>query len=437
MTFYQGIVLGLLIALIALVAWGRIERQWISLGILLTLLMTGAVTPIEVLNFVDWDVLGLVLGMSILTVFLEESGLMDIAARFMYRRLGSPRAVVFWLSFLAGVISIFLENVTVVLLVAPIVFRIALRFRMDPALILIPVALASNMAGSATMVGDPPAIITAGYLNLAFMDFIWYQGKPSMFFMTLVPMVFACLVAAAIAERGVSPGIQPYDFEPEEESRRDIDKLFLVEAFLFLMVKIVLLSLRHELHIPLSLAAAVGVSGLTLCRLVHGDRTSVVKAFREGFEWRLLLFLIGVFVLSGAFAKHGLAIVAARWLVSVGSGNLFSVTSLLVWMSVAVSAFIDNVPYTATMLPVIVAIARDLGVEPITIAWAVLLGTTLGGNLTYIGASANVTAIRLLEKKGRSVSFTQFIKISVPFNTVSVVTGWVMYELLWIIPITS
>ncbi len=437
MAFYQGIVLGLLIALVALVAWGRIERQWISLGILLALLVTGAVTPIEVLKFVDWDVLGLVLGMSILTVFLEESGLMDVAARIMYRRLGSPRAVVFWLSFLAGAISIFLENVTVVLLVAPIVFRIAARFRMDPASVLIPVALASNMAGSATMVGDPPAIITAGYLNLAFMDFIWYRGKPSMFFMTLVPMVLACLVAAAIAYRGTGSEVQLYDSESVEESRRDVDRVFLVEAFLFLAVKIALLSLRHELHIPLSLAAAIGVGGLTICRLAHGDRASVAKAFREGFEWKLLLFLAGVFVLSGAFAKHGLAIATARWLVSVGSGNLFVVTSLLVWMSVAVSAFIDNVPYTATMLPVVTAIARDLGVEPITIAWAILLGTTLGGNLTYIGASANVTAIRLLEKRGRSVSFTQFIKISIPFNTISVVTGWVMYELLWIAPIAS
>ncbi len=437
MTFYQGIVLGLLIALVALVTWGRIERQWVSLGILLVLLLTGAVRPIEVLEFVDWDVLGLVLGMSIFTVFLEESGLMDVAARFMYRKLGGPRAVVFWLSFLAGAISIFLENVTVVLLVAPIVFRIAVRFRMDPAMILIPVALASNMAGSATMVGDPPAIITAGYLNLAFMDFIWYQGKPSMFFMTLIPMLLACLVAAAIAGRGIGSEVQLYDSESTEGLQRDTDKMFLIEAFLFLAVKILLLSLRHELHIPLSLAAAIGVGGLTLCRLAHGDRASVIKAFREGFEWRLLLFLAGVFVLSGAFAKHGLAIAAAKWLVSIGSGNLFAVTSLLVWMSVAVSAFIDNVPYTATMLPVIDAIAKDLGVEPITIAWAMLLGTTLGGNLTYIGASANVTAIRLLEKRGRNVSFAQFIKISVPFNTVSVVTGWIMYELFWITPLTG
>jgi len=437
MAFYQGVVLGSLIALVALTAWGRIERQWIGLGVLLALLVAGAVTPIEVLKFIDWDVLGLVLGMSIFTVFLEESGLMDIAARLMYRRLGSPKAVVFWLSFLAGMISIFLENVTVVLLVAPITFRIAARFRMDPALILIPVALASNIAGSATMVGDPPAIITAGYLNLAFTDFIWYQGKPSMFFMTLVPMVLACLVAAAIVGRETGSGVLLYGSESLEEPRRDVDKVFLVEAFLFLAVKIALLSLRHELHIPLSLAAAIGVGGLTLLRLIHGDKASIVRAFREGFEWKLLIFLAGVFVLSGAFAKHGLAIAMAKWLVSVGGSNLYAVTSLLVWMSVAVSAFIDNVPYTATMLPVVAAIARDLSVEPITIAWAMLLGTTLGGNLTYIGASANVTAVRLLEKRGRNVSFAQFTKISIPFNTVSVMIGWVMYELLWIAPIAS
>ena len=438
MELYSYLVITLLVTLIALVAWGRVERHWIGLAILLTLVLSGALTPSEVVEFIDWDVLGLILGMNIFTVFLEESGLMDLVSRFMIRRIDSPRVAVFWISFLAGLVSIFLENVTVVLLLAPIAFRIALHLGIDPALILIPTALASNMAGSATMVGDPPAIITAGYLNLAFMDFIWYRGKPSMFFMTLIPMVLACLVAAFIAEKSAEHihGQKHGWSSNTSELSRDVDRLFLLEATAFLSLKIALLSLRHELRIPLSLAALAGVGGVTLSRLAHRDRDSVVRAFREGFEWRLLLFLAGIFTLSGAFAKYGLATAVAKNIVELAGGSLLIVTSMLVWISVAMSAFIDNVPYTVTMLPVITAIARSLGVEPIVIAWAVLLGTTLGGNLTYIGASANVMAIRLLEKRGRDVSFTQFIRVSVPFNTISVVTGWVMYELLWVLPNT-
>lgn len=434
MYIYQCIVLGLLVVLVVSIAWGRIERHWISLIVLSILVLSGTISLGEVIEFIDWDVLGLILGMSVFTIFLEESGLMDLAAMFMYGKLVSPRAVVFWLSFLAGLVSIFLENVTVVLLVAPIVFRLAQRLRIDPTLILVPAALASNMAGSATMVGDPPAIITAGYLNLAFMDFIWYHGKPSMFFITLVPMILACLVVAVITGRRWGECNLGVDSTRTGSSSgySGVDRLFLLEAVFFLGLKITLLSLRHELNIPLSLAALVGVGGITLTRLAHGDIRSVVKAFHEGFEWKLLLFLMGVFVLSGAFAKYSLAKTVAQEIVFIAGSNLVFVTSLLVWISVVISAFIDNVPYTLTMLPVVTVIARNLNVEPITIAWAILLGTTLGGNLTYIGASANIMAIRLLERKGKTITFTQFIRISIPFNTISVITGWIMYELIWI-----
>ncbi len=423
--------MALLAGLVGFVAWGRIERHWISLGILLVLLVTGAVGPREMFSYVDWDVLGLILGMSILTVFLEESGLMELVARFLEKRLSSPWRLVFGLSLMAGIVSIALENVTVVLLFAPITLRLAIRMGLNPIPVLIGVALASNMSGSATMIGDPPAILTAGYFNLAFMDFIWYGWKPSMFFLTLIPMIIACIVLAFVVVREVKKYTRIENIEevPEEF---DYDKIFLLEAVFFLSIKIVLLSLRHVLKIPLSLAAAVGAGGLIITRLLHRDKLSVKKALVDGFEWKLLLFLIGVFVLSGAFAKHGLAKIVADAILSISSDNIFLVTSLLVWISVLVSAVIDNVPYTATMLPVVAIIAQNLGVEPIAIAWALLLGLTLGGNLTYIGASANVTAVRILERKGYNVSFKDFIKISLPFNTVSVVTGWILYEILWV-----
>ncbi len=431
LSFYQLLVMLLLAGLVGLVAWGRIERHWVSIGILAVLLVSGAVSPLEAVSYVDWDVLGLILGMSILTVFLEESGLMELVARFLEKRLSNPWRLVFGLSLMAGIVSIALENVTVVLLFAPVTLRLAIRMGLNPVPVLIGVALASNMSGSATMIGDPPAILTAGYFNLAFMDFIWYGWRPSMFFLTLIPMIIACLVLAFVVVREVRnyTVVEGIEEVPEEF---DYDKVFLFEAVLFLSIKILLLSLRHMLHISLSLAAAIGAGGLIITRLMHGDIASVKKALIDGFEWKLLVFLIGVFTLSGAFAKHGLAGMVANGILFLGSDNLFLITTLLVWISVLVSAVIDNVPYTATMLPVVAIIAQNLGVEPITIAWALLLGLTLGGNLTYIGASANVTAVRILERKGYNVSFKDFIKISLPFNTVSVVTGWILYEILWI-----
>ncbi len=430
---YQYLVLGLLGLLVVMVAWGRVERHWVSLAILLALIVTGAVGLDEALYYVDWDVLGLILGMSILTVYLEDSGLMELTARFLRRRLTSPLKLVFWLSFTAGLVSIALENVSVVLLFAPIALRMSRYLRVNPVTVLIGVALASNMAGSATMIGDPPAIITAGYFGLAFTDFIWYNGRPSMFFFTLIPMILACLILAIIARNSLGEEFSSSVADVMEGEDSTLDKVFLAEASFFLALKIFLLSIRHIVHLPLSLVALVSVGGLTITRLLHRDKEHVERALRNGFEWKLLLFLVGVFVLSGAFAKHRLASMAAEYIIDIGARNLVFVTSLLVWLSVLISAFIDNVPYTTTMLPVVSLIATNLGVEPITIAWALLLGTTLGGNLTYIGASANVTAVRILEKNGYNVSFKDFIKISLPFNTISVVTGWILYEIFWII----
>ena len=228
---YAAITAALLTALVALVAWGRVPRHWVSLAALLLLLATGAVAPSELPGFIDWDVLGLILGMSVFTVFLEESGVVELASRAIASRSPSPRTLVFILALLSGLISVFLENVTVVLLLAPLALRLSRRLGVDPVELLIPIALASNMAGSATMVGDPPAIMVAGFLGLGFADFIWYDGRPSMFFLTLAPMALACGVAALMVR---SAGAQPQGPRGDVagDGVRRVDRVFAAEAIL-------------------------------------------------------------------------------------------------------------------------------------------------------------------------------------------------------------
>ncbi len=429
----QIVVATLLGLLVALCAWGRIPRHWVALGIAIALLATGCLSPTQFLEGVDWDVIGLVLGMSIMTAYLELSGAMDLAARALLKRVASPRLLLFTLLMAAGCVSIALENVSVTLLFAPIGTRIAGAVGLDVVYTVVGVALASNLAGSATMIGDPPAIITAGYFNLAFTDFIVYRGRPSMFFYTLAAMILACLSISLSAPRSPAFDKNRVTSVGNEgvPTLRNVDRLFVLETLAFLSVKIALLSVRHVIRIPLSLAAAVAVGGTSMARLAHRDVDSVRKALREGLDWRVALFLVGVFSLSKAFQVQGLAKLLATWMLSFAGADLFATTTMLVWVSVLASAFIDNVPYTATMLPVVSYMASRLHLDPVLLAWAMLLGTTLGGNLTYIGASANVVAVRLLEKKGLRVSFLDFLRVSSLFNTVSVVSGWLMYELVW------
>ena len=432
-TIYNGVIVGLLILMVVLVASNKVSRWIIGVILLAVLLLTGTTTINDVVDFVDWDVLGLILGMGIFTVLLEESGLMELTARFIRTRVGSPETIVFWIILLAGLVSIILENVTVVLLFAPIAYRLSKKLGINPVPVIIGIALSSNMAGSATMIGDPPAIITAGYFNLAFMDFIWYHGRPSMFFLTLIPMIVSCYVYSKI----VSKQEKYYDKSPSavnESIWHGLDKLFIYEAIVFLSIKIALLSIRHLIHIPLTLAALVGVGGLSLTRVIaHRDIESVKKAVKKGVDLDIIIFLIGVFVLSGAFAKHGLAAAVAESILSISADNLFIVTSLLIWLSVAISAVMDNTPYVVTMLPIVKYIALGLRVDPVVVAWALLVGATLGGSITYIGASANLVAVKILEKKGYRVTFSEFIKRSLPFNLVNVMLGWFLYTLFWII----
>lgn len=427
---YIVIVLALLCALIAFLIWGKIARHWVSIAIALTLLLTGALTLGEAFEYVDWDVLGLILGMSFLTIYLEQSGFATYIARYFIERFGhSTYLLMFSLSLVAGLVSVIMENVSVVILLYPVIYSIFASLNLDPVIPIIMVALSANIAGSATMIGDPPAIITAGAFKLAFMDFIFYRGKPSMFFFTLVSMVTAIAVTSYIysnkiakrdyLSRSVGSTITDVD--------NNIDNVFLAEAVVFLAVKIILLSFRHILAIPLSLTAATAVGGLTIVRLIHRDVKSVAYALKHGFEWKLLVFLLGVFMLSGAFEKHGVARLFAEGLVNTFRDNVVALTTALLYLSVALSAVLDNVPITTTMIPVVKSIAEMIIVDPVVVMWAILIGITLGGNLTYIGASANVTAVRLLEKRGHNVSFTDFIKLSVIYNTTSVVLAWILY----------
>ncbi len=429
---YWILVLTLLILMVVLVAIGKPGREWIGVLLLTILLITGAVTWIEALKYTNWDVLGLILGMSIFSILMEESGIAGYIADILLNKIHNPLILSYIIILSAGLISIALENVTVVLLYAPIVFNITRKTSSNPVPLMIGVALSSNMAGSATMIGDPPAIITAGHYDLSFSDFIVYDGKPSMFFITLIPMIISCLTYTLINYKGtlVKARINTYRIN---YGKIEYDKIFMLETLIFLSIKITLLSIRDIIHLPLSLIALIGVGGLLLVRIIHKDYEVVKKSIMKGFEWKLIVFLIGVFVLSGAFAKYRLATMLAHYLLSIAGNNLFLLTSILIWLSVAISAVIDNTPYVVTMLPVIDDLAIETGVDPIVYAWALLLGATLGGGITYIGASANLVAVRLLEKNGYNVSFIDFIKKSIPFNIVNLLTGWLLYIIFWLL----
>jgi len=429
---YDVLVLTLLIFMIVALVIGKPERHWVGLILFIILLLSGALSIDESIKYISWDVLGLIICMSIYTSFLENSGGAHWIAEYLLKKINEPKLLSFLLILLSGIISIALDNVTVVLIFAPIAFKLIEKTRIDPIALLIGVTLAANMSGSATMIGDPPAMLVASHYDLTFMDFIFYNGKPSMFFITLIPMIISTYVYTELTIKKNNELIIPRK-SSEKEALTYMDKAFVYEALLFLSIQIILLSIRNIIHISLTQAALINISGLSLTRiLLHRDYDSVKESIVKGFEWKTILFLIGVFTLSGAFAKHGLALRLAEAILSTGR-DIYVVSTILIWLSVGISAVLDNIPYVATMLPVIDELAIRLNTDPLSIAWALLLGATLGGGITYIGATANVVGVRLLEKKGYRVTFYEFIKKSLPFNLVNVLSGWFIYWLFWLL----
>lgn len=421
----------LLVFLVSMLIWGRIERHWISIIVLVVLLISGSLTPYEIYEYANWDVLGLILGVSILTIYLEESGLSSFIAGYVVNWSRNSRLLfTIIVSMIAGFISIFMENVSVVILMFPIVVSASRILGVNPVIPSILMALSANISGSATMIGDPPAIITAGAFNLSFTDFIIYKGKPSMFFFTIISMISAILVASYLSHKHVEKENRSF-MNGGNVYLRQGEKLFMLEALTALSIKIILLSLRHVLGIPLSMTAVISVGFISILRLLHHDIASITRALRNGFEWKLLLFLIGVFALSGAFEKHGLARLFAEGIIGIVGLNSAVIATTILFLNVALSSVIDNVPITVTMIPIISRLSELTSIDPVILMWSALIGLTLGGNLTYIGASANVTVVRLLEKNGYNVSFTDFMRISLVYNTVSVLIAWILYLALY------
>uniref|UniRef100_A0A7C4FHW2 Citrate transporter n=1 Tax=Ignisphaera aggregans TaxID=334771 RepID=A0A7C4FHW2_9CREN len=427
---YQVIVVTLFVATIALLALERLERHVIAVVAIAVLLLTQAISLDDFLHFVDWDVIGLILCMSVYSVILEVSGFGKLIAYRAVARVKNPLLLLYVVILLSGVVSLVLENTITVFVFAPMAFEIASILGVSAKEVLIGIALTAGMAGSATMVGDPPAIIVAGHYNLAFTDFFVYKSRPSMFFIVIIPMLIA--TALYVLQNYVHRGKRDVNTARMDEG--SVDKWFVLEASLFLFLKIALLSLRKELGIPLTLSAIVALAGLYITRVaVHRDIKCIEKSLKEGLDYKLPLFLVAIFLLSNSLKKHGVTDSIANLIIGRMGGNILALGVAIFIISAVLSAFIENIPVTLTLLPIVDSIAVKIGVDPLILAWGTLSGLTAGGGYTYIGSGANVVAMHILGNKNIKTGFADFIKTALSFNIANTVIVIVLYTSIWLL----
>ena len=427
--YYQVAVTVLFIMTVVLITLG-VERHIVAVIVIAVLLATRAILFEDLVTLVDWDVISLIMCMGIYSVILEISGFAKWITYKMMSRTKNALLLLYISILICGIVSLILENSITVLIFAPIAFEIATTLGLDVRKLLVGMALAAGMSGSATMVGDPPAIIVAGHYNLAFTDFIIYKSKPSMFFITLIPMIIAIALHVL------------YNFKYLKGRRLDVNKIvnynldkeFILETTIFLFIKIILLSLRRELKIPLVVTGLVALIGLYLTRLVlHRDFDCIKKSIREGFNYKLPLFLVAIFLLSNSLKKYGVTDVIADYVMRNIGVNVVTLGLILFAISATLSAFIENIPVTLTLLPIIDSIATRIGVDPIILVWGVLSGLTAGGGYTYIGSGANIVAVHMLDNRGFKTTFIDFAKIALLFNISNTILALILYTSIWLL----
>lgn len=398
-------------------------RAYIALASAAVYVLLGVVPFNEVVATVDWNVILMIAGtMGVVALFIE-SRMPALLADLIIEKTPNIKWAIVALSLFAGLVSAFVDNVATVLMVAPVALSISKKLRVSPVPSIISIAVASNLQGAATLVGDTTSILLGGYANMDFLDFFVFRGKPGMFW-----IVQAGAIAATV--------ILLYIFRNYKQTVRASERTRVRDYFpsMLLVGMIVLLILASFIPTKPSITnglICVGLFAIGILRSAvktHSPRV-IVSSLKE-IDYFTLLLLGGLFIVIGGITRAGLVDEVAKLFVRLSGDNLFVVYTLIVWASVLFSAFIDNIPYVATMLPVTAGIAQMLGVEPYILFFGLLSGATLGGNLTPIGASANITGIGILRKDGYEVSVGQFMGIGVPFTLAAVTVG---YLLIWLI----
>ena len=332
----------------------------------------------------------------------------------------------YFIGLFAGIISAFIDNVATVLMVAPVALTISKKLGTSPVPSIIAIAISSNLQGAATLVGDTTSILLSGHANLDFLDFFIYRGKPGMFWIVQFGALASMLVLLWV-------------FRKEKQSIEVKDRIVVEDYFpsLLLLGTIILLILAS--FIPEENKPAitnglicVGLLVIGLLREIIRSRNLIsLKRTLGEIDYFTLLLLMGLFIVIGGITEAGVVDEISQLFVKVSGNSVFLMYTLLVWASVLFSAFIDNIPYVATMLPVTSGIASLMGVDPTVLYFGLLAGATLGGNITPIGASANITGLGILKKEGYEVGVKEFMKISVPFTLAAVTTGYILVWLIW------
>lgn len=418
------VALGLfLVTYVLLMIFGK-YRSYIALASAAIFVVVGILPIGMVLGAIDWNVLLMIAGTMGTVALFIESKMPALIADEILGRVPNVKWAIVSLALFAGIISAFVDNVATVLMVAPVALEISKRIKISPVPVVIAIAVSSNLQGAATLVGDTTSIMLGGYANMNFMDFFWYQNRPGMFFVVQTGAILSLFFLLAYFRKYK----QPVSVLEKTKVTNYLPTALLLGTIVLLIVASFV---PNKPSITNGIICVVLFAlGLVIEFFQNRDFPKIRQYFKE-IDLQILLLLAGLFVIIAGISQAGIIDAIAKIFVQAGGDNVFVIYTLVVWVSVLISAFIDNIPYVATMLPVVSDVAARIGAPAYLLYFGLLCGATLGGNMTPIGASANITGIGILHKAGYKVSTKEFMQIGIPFTLIAVVAGYVMIWLFW------
>ena len=401
----------------------KINRTAISLFGAIVMIILGILNQEQAIEHIDFNTIGLLVGMMIIVNILKRTGVFEyLAIRAAKKAKGDPWKILVLFAIITALSSAFLDNVTTILLIVPVTLVITDTLDTNPIPFMFTEILIANIGGTATLIGDPPNIMIGSATGLGFVDFI----------VNLAPVVIVISVATLFLLKLIYK-----DFlKAKDENKQKImkmdesitikDKLLLKKSLIVLFLTILGFMVHAQFHLE---SATVALGGAALLLVI--SKIDPEEILFE-VEWTTIFFFMGLFILVGSLVEVGVIDNLAKKMLELTKGNLFVTTLTILWVSAIASAFLDNIPFVATMIPLIKAMTASGQLDANPLWWALALGACLGGNGTIIGASANVIVTGIMAREGRPVSFMSFMRIGFPMMIVSIIISTIYLILFYV-----
>ena len=400
------------------------RKTIIALAVAVIFMVLGILPVKEAFWVVDWNVLLMLFGTLLLVDYFIDSKMPNLIADKLLKIAPNVMWVTILMSLFSGLISAFIDNVATLLMVAPVGLAICKKLKLNPVGMIISIAVSSNLQGAATLVGDTTSIMLGAYANMDFMDFFWFQNRLSIFFAVEI----GALLTIPIMMFQFRKDKYPVNTTEVTKVTDYVPTIMMIAHVVFLMIASFIPNKPSITNGMICLVCSL--IGMVWEYLKDHDKERVIRVIKN-VDYETVFLLLGLFLVIGGITNMGVIDDLADIIVGIGGENVAALFTVVVWGSVGISAFVDNIPYVATMLPVLQGVTASMGIDPYLLYFGLLCGATLGGNITPVGASCNIAGVGMLRKECYEVKFWDFAKIGIPFTLAAVIGGYVFLWVVW------